>query len=193
MTQTAANVAAASPVATGGILVADVDSALPTDASTAVDAAFVALGYAGEGGLEPAGEGATLTDLRAWGGDIVATVTETKSITRFRFTLLEVFNADVAAFVFGAGNVTSTAAGVGTNSSIAIEDKGDDIPTKSLIFDMKYEGRKMRIVIPRGRCVVTAELPFTDNALSGYEVEVTALPDDTGVRSYRYLEADDAL
>lgn len=192
MTQTAANVAAGSPLATGGILVAPEGTALPTDETTALNAAFVALGYAGEGGLEPAGEGASVTDLRAWGGEVVATVTEQKSITRFRFTLLEVFNPEVAKFVFGTDNVTVTPAGVGTGTKIAIEERGDEPAIQAFAFDMKYEGKRMRIVVPRGRCIVTAELPFSDTALSGYECELTCLPDDTGVRTYRYFANDDA-
>lgn len=193
MTQTAANVAAGSPLATGGILAAPEGTALPVDESTTLDVAFKALGYAGEGGLEPSGEGATSTDLRAWGGDVVATVTEQKSITRFRFTLLEVFNGEVAKFVFGDSNVTVTPAALGVGTKIAIEDKGDEIPTKALVFDMKYEGKRMRIVVPRGKVTVTSELAYTDTGLSGYECEVTCLADDAGVRSYRYLANDDAL
>ena len=55
MAQTAQNVTAASPISTGGILVAPKGTALPTDTDTALNAAFKALGYVGEGGIEAAG------------------------------------------------------------------------------------------------------------------------------------------
>ena len=48
MAQLAANVSAASPISTGGVLVAPKGTALPTDETTALNAAFKALGYIGE-------------------------------------------------------------------------------------------------------------------------------------------------
>ena len=191
MAQKSSNVAAASPVATGGILVANKGTALPTDESTALNASFTALGYAGDGGLEPSGDGASYNDVRAWGGDIVASVLEQKSITKFTFTLLEVLNPDVAKLVFGDTNVTVTPATASAGTKIAILDKGDEIPRKSYVFDMKYGGKKMRIVIPDGQLAVTAERAFDDSDVTGYEVEVTCFPDASGVRSYRYYANDD--
>lgn len=193
MTQKAANVAAGSPVATGGILVAPIGTALPTSETVALNAAFKALGYCGEGGLEPSGDGASTNDIKAWGGDIVATVTESKSISKFKFTLLEVFSEEVAKLVFGDANVTYTAAAAGVPSKLAILDKGEDVPLKEYVFDMLFKGKKMRIVVPNGQLVVTSELPYTDSDLTGFECEVTCLPDSSGVRTYRYLANDDAL
>lgn len=192
MTQTAANVAAGAPLVTGGILVAPKGTALPTNETTALNVAFKVLGYAGAGGLEPSGDATSRKDVFAWGGDNVATLVENKSITRFKFTLIEVFNSEVAKFVFGSGNVTVTAAVPTTSGTkLAILDKGDDIAVQAFAFEMQYKGKKVRILAPQGQASVTAELAWTDADLTGYEIELTCLPDSSGVRTYRYFANDD--
>lgn len=192
MTQSAVNVIAGAPLVTGGILTAPKGTALPTDETTALNAAFKALGYAGENGLEPTGDATTLKDIFAWGGDNVASLVDGRSVSRFKSTLIEIFNSDVAKYIHGAGNVTVTAAVPGTSGTkLAILDKGADILTQPFIFDMKYQGKKARLVVPQARGNVTAELAWTDSDLTGYEVEWTALPDSNGVRVYRYYANDD--
>lgn len=191
--QNAANVAAASPLVSGGILAAPKGTALPTDEATALNAAFKAFGYASESGLEPSGDGASRKDIKAWGGDVVASVLESKSIRKFKFTLTEVFNADVAKTVFGAANVTVTAATTTAGTKLAIQDKGDEPAEQAYVFDMFYGGKKMRVVVPNGQLVVTAESPMVDTDLMGYECEITCLPDGAGVRTYRYFANDDLV
>jgi hypothetical protein len=192
MAQSAVNVIAGAPLVTGGILTAVKGTALPTNETTALNAAFKALGYAGEGGLEPSGDAASLKDIVAWGGDIVATLSESKSITRFKAVLIETMNADVNKYIHGAGNVTVTAAVPGTSGTkLAILDKGEDLLTQPFVFDMKYQGKKARIVAPLARGNVLSELAWTDSDLTGYEVEWTCLPDSSGVRVYRYYANDD--
>ena len=190
MAQLASNISAASPVATGGVLYAPKGTALPTDASAALNAAFKALGYVGEGGIEASGEGASYNDIIAWGGDIVASVLETKSITKYSFTLLEVFNEEVAKLVFGTTNVTVTPATSAAGTKLAILDKGAEVPRGAFAFEMAYGGKKMRYVFPDAQLAVTGEGPLVHSDITNYAVEITAYPDSSGVRSYRYLEND---
>ena len=190
MAQLASNISAASPIATGGVLYAPKGTALPTDASTALNVAFKALGYVGEGGIEASGEGASYNDIIAWGGDIVASVLESKSITKYSFTLLEVFNEEVAKLVFGTTNVTVTAATALAGTKLAILDKGAEVPRGAFAFEMAYGGKKMRYVFPDAQLAVTGEGPLVHSDITNYAVEITAYPDSSGVRSYRYLEND---
>ena len=193
MTQLAQNVTAASPVSTGGVLVAPKGTALPTDTATALNAAFKALGYVGEGGIKAAGDGASYKDIKAWGGDIVTSVLETKSIVKYSFSLLEIFTEEVAKLVFGASNVTFTAAAGAVPSKLAILDKGDEIPRKSYIFEMAYGAKKLRYCFPDAQMAVTGEGPLVHNDITNYQVEITAYPNSSGVRSYRYLKNDDPV
>lgn len=185
------DVAAASPLATGGILYAPKGTALPTSATATLDAAFTPLGLVGEDGLSPSPEGATKTDLRAWGGDVVARVTESQSIGRWDFTLLSIFDEDVAKFIHGTDNVAVTPATTTAGTKLAISETGEEIANCVLVFDMQYEGKRMRVVLPDADPEVTGELPFSHSALSGYTISTTALKDDSGNRAYRYYDNDD--
>ena len=128
--------------------------------------------------------------LKAWGGDTVTSVLETKSITKYSFTLLEVFGEEVAKLVFGTGNVTVAAATALAGTKLAILDKGDEIPRNAYVFEMAYGAKKMRYCFPDAQAVVTAEGPLVHNDITNYTVEITAYPNAAGVRSYRYLAND---
>lgn len=185
------DVAAATPLATGGISYAPKGTALPTSATSALDAAFKKLGLSGEGGLTPATEGASKTELRDWSGDVVARVTESQSIGRWTFDLISIFDADVEQFIHGEDNVTVTAATTSAGTKLAIQETGEEIENCVLVFDMKYEGKRMRIVLPDADPEVTGELAFARASLSGYSISATALKDSAGKRAYRYYENDD--
>lgn len=192
MAQNSVNVAAASPVTTGGLLYAPAGTALPTDEATALNAAFKALGYVGEDGIAPSGDAASLTDIIAWGGDTVMSLTESKSIERFQFTLIEYFNPEVNKHLFGSTNVTVTAPSGGAGTKQAIQSTGYEVPLVPYVFEMAFKGKKIRYVVPVGQLVVTAELPLVHTDAIGYECELTCLPNSAGVRTFRYLANTDA-
>lgn len=191
MTQTAANVAAASPVATGGMLVAPFGTALPTDATGALDAAFIPLGYINSDGIGDGSDAASTEDVFAWGGDQVATLETTGSIKRYVAKLIELFNEDVADFLYGEDNVTFTAAAGVDGSKLAILDKAEEILPCIVVFDMKYKGKRKRIVCANAQPQVTSEDPHVHTGISATEVTVTCLKDDSGVRQYIYMQNDD--
>jgi hypothetical protein len=191
MAQTTANVAAASPVATGGMLVAPLGTALPTNATVALDAAFIPLGYVSEDGVGDSSDAASTEDVFAWGGDNVASLSTTGSVKRYVAKLIELFNEDVANFLYGEANVTFTAAAGVDGSKLAILDKAEEIDACVVVFDMKYKGKRKRIVIANAQPQVTAEDAHVHTAISGTEVTVTCLKDDAGVRQYIYMQNDD--
>jgi hypothetical protein len=186
----ATNVAAGSPLVTGGILAAPVGTALPTTSDATLNVAFVGLGYAGEDGVVPSGDEATTTDLKAWGGTVVASLTDSSAVKRYSFTLIELFSEDVNEFIYGSGNVVVTAAGGGQGTRFAIEDKGTEPGPYSIVFDMMYGAKRMRKVIPNGTVKIIAERPYVDSDLTGWECEVTCLADADGTYVYNYLEDD---
>lgn len=193
MTQTAANVAAASPVATGGMLVAPFGTPLPTNATSTPNAAFIPLGYISVDGLGDGSDAASVEDIFAWGGDQVATLETTGSIKRYVAKLIELFNEDVANFVHGDDNVTFTAAAGADGSKLAILDKAEEIAPCIVMFDMKYKGKRKRIICANAQPQVTAEDPHVHTAISGTEVTVTCLKDEAGVRQYIYMQNDDIV
>lgn len=188
----ATNVAAGSPLSTGGVLAAPVGTALPTTAAAALNVAFDGLGLVSEDGLVPSGDSASTTDIKAWGGTIVASLTDTPATKKYTFTLIEVFNEDTNNFVFGDANVTVTAASGSVGTLTAILDKGTEPGAYSLVFEMRYGDKKRRGVVPNGTVKVLSERPYIDADITGYEIEVTCLADSSGVYVYWYLEDDDA-
>ena len=188
----ATKVAAGTPLVTGGILAAPLGSTLPTTADGSLDAAFKALGYAAEDGLVPSGDAASTTDIKAWGGAIVASLTDTPATKKYTFTLIEAFSRGVNEFVYGVGNVTFTAASGADGSRLVIEDKGTEPGSYVLAFELKYGNKKKRGIVPNGTVKILGERPYVDADVMGWECEVTALADADGVYVYWYLEDDDA-
>ena len=184
------NVASAKPKVGGGISYAPTGTALPTNATTALAAAYKPLGYVSEDGLVPTRD-TSIEKVKAWGGDVVAALMTDESES-FQFTLLEVFQQDVNNFVYGSANVTFTAAVPGTSpSKLTILDKGGKPAQCIFVFDMFSGAKNMRIVVPVADPVITGENPMTGDSLGGYEVTVEALKDTSGNRAYRYYDNDD--
>ena len=185
----ARNVAAAKPYAGGGIYWAPAGTPLPVDAANALDAAFKPLGYISNDGVQPSRE-TNIEKKTAWGGDVVAALLADESRS-FEFTLWEVFYDEVQKFVHGAENVVVTPATASTGTATAILDKGGKRPNVVLVFDMLHAKKRRRLVVGNADYNVTGELPYVDNDLSGYTVQVEAIKDETGVRVHEYLVQDD--
>lgn len=171
---------------TGGILVAPIGSTLPVAAATAPDAAFKALGYVSEDGLEPQGE-RSVNPVRDWNGDQIAQL-QTEHSVRFGLTLYAAWDSDVLKEVFGPDNITVTAATASTGTLITVAEDGAVLPLRSWIFDMRNEARRLRIVLPNAKISEITERPYVAGELAGFSVVIEAFPDATGKKSYRYYD-----
>ena len=187
----AQNASAASPVSTGGILVGPFGTAVPTDATTAVNAAIVALGYVGREGLRPVGSAPSFNDIFAWGGDLIDAPMESKGTTEFEFDLLEVMNPEVAKLVFGDSNVTTTPATALVGTTVSILEKGFVIPRKVVVFDMLYGGKKLRFAGSNAQLTKMEEGAYQDANIGYYRMRAKFFPNAAGVSLYRYLVNDD--
>lgn len=171
---------------TGGIMVAPLGTAVPTDGTTAPDAAFTKLGYVSEDGLVPQGE-RQVQAIKDWEADIIAQL-QTEHSVRFQFTLYSVFDADVLKAVFGPDNVTVTAPTATTGTLINVTETGSVLPHNAWVFGMKNENRKLRIVLPDAKISEVSENGFKSDTLMGFQCTVEAFKDTNGVKAYRYYD-----
>ena len=87
MSNDATKVSTGKPKVGGAVYWAPYGTALPTDATTALNAAFKCLGFVSEDGLTNENSPET-EDVKAWGGEVVATLQSEKTDT-FTFKLIE--------------------------------------------------------------------------------------------------------
>ena len=182
MANTVTNVSTGKPAVTGGVWAAVVGTTAPTDATTALAAAFKCLGYVSEDGLTNSNSPET-ENIKAWGGDIVLTPLTEKADT-FTFTLIEAINTEVLKVVYGDSNVTGTLAQGMTVTANAAE------PASHVwAFEMVLTGNTLkRVVVPDGVVTEIGDITYVDGEAVGYELTITARPDASGNTHYEYLK-----
>lgn len=183
MANTAANVTVGKPKVGGAIYVAPLGSTLPTDSTTALDAAFVCLGYVSEDGVTNSNSPES-DNVKAWGGDTVL-VLQTDRPDSFSLTLLEGLNEDVLKTIYGSSNVVVDAQG-----NITVKATADEMTGHAWVFEMIMKGnRAKRTVIPNGTISELGDIVYKDDEAVGYNVTIQDVPDSSGVYHYEYIAA----
>lgn len=181
-TNNAKNVTAGKPRIAGSIFRAPITATAPTSADSALGSAFKALGYVSEDGLRNNNSPQT-EDIKAWGGAIVMT-TLTGKEDRFTFKLIESLNKDVLSAVYGSNNVSGDLA-----SGITIRALAEQGEPSMYVFDMILtDGVLKRIVVPNATVSEMSEIAYVDNEPIGYEITITAVPDDEDCTHHEYIK-----
>lgn len=176
-----AHVTVGKPKVGGAIFWAPLGTKLPTDATTALNAAFANLGYISEDGVVNSNSPES-DDIKAWGGSTVLT-TQTGKTDTFQFTLIEALSVAPLQLVYGAANVTGD---LSTGITIKANDTQQD--SGCLVIDMIMRGGVLkRIVLPSAAVSEVGDISYTDSDAVGYQTTLTASPDTTGNTHYEYI------
>lgn len=179
----AANVRIDKPLSTGAILVAPLGTPVPTDASTAPDAAFKVAGYLMQGGVTNHND-RTSNNVVADGGDIVR-VASSDDTDSYEFTLIETNQVSVGMFR-GQANVTAV------GGVLTVRHNAEDLDHYALLIERIDNGKKRRIVAEDAQVTSRGDVQYQDSDASAMPVTMTCFPDENGDKSIEYIELADA-
>ena len=183
MANTVSNVTTGKPKVGGAVFWAPLGTTIiPTDTTTALDKAFVCLGYCSDDGVTNSSAPDTDT-VKAWGGDTVLRPNKGRDDT-FKLTLIEAKNPDVLKRVYNSGNVSGD-----LKTGLTVKVNSDDPEEGIWVIDMILRGNTAkRVVIPDGQVTDLGDITSDDGDPIGYEVTVSAAPDASGNTHYEYLK-----
>jgi hypothetical protein len=153
----------------GEIYVAPTGTALPTDTTTALNAAFKGLGYVSEDGITENVE-RSIDDLIAWQNATVVRSVVTDAKVTYEFTLWQT-NKDTQEFVSGATVTQSVPHGTFTLSP------GTTGGRKAFVFHIIDGAQIKRIAIAEAELTERGETVYASGEAIGYECTVTAYTD----------------
>lgn len=186
-TPSASKVVSGKPSLIGGAFRAPLGTTALTDATTPMPAAFNGLGYISEDGLSETVERST-DKKKAWGGDVVKVV-QTEFGASVKLTLIETFNSDVLKTVYGDDNVTVTApVDPKKNTTYAVKVNSKTLPHSAYAFDIRDGNGKIRLFIADGQVTEVGEVKYSDSDLTGYEVTISAFPDENGDVILKFMD-----
>lgn len=171
MTLTADNVRVG---VTGGIYFAPISTTLPTDTETALNVAFVEVGYISDDGVTQS-ISTDVNEIKAWqNGDTVRKVQTSHDVT-YAFTMIESSAAALTAYY-------------GNYSSGVVEITGDQLDHQAMVLEVEDGDHVIRIALPDAQITDRGDVVYQNGEEVGYPVTVTAYPDSSGVKAYMYID-----
>ena len=171
---------------TGAVQTADVGTAAPTDARTALPNAWGdGSGYVSQDGVTLSQNRSTET-IKDWGLNSVRTLL-TDFTGTIQYAELET-NQESMERMVGAANVTVTAANTTHGEQLKVAIGPELPPARAWCFSMKDEERRMRIFIPNGQVTAVADSQFIPNAGVVWPFTITYNDDGTGHCIYIFTD-----
>lgn len=160
----------------GYFFLAPAGTALPTDNTTALNAAFLNMGFLGDDGVNFSDSSSTETAYDANGDSIATSQGEIEKT--FTVTFREI-KKDSLAVLYGSANVTDA------DGKLTVHDKGPNDATYVGVFEIRLkDGRKWRRVVPQCQPGELGDQTIVYNELVGRELTMAALLDSTSGSYY---------
>lgn len=178
-----AQVTAGKPKVGGHVFRAPIGTTLPTDASTALNAAFIDMGYISEDGVTNSNSPESSV-VNAWGGTPVLTIQESKEDT-YQLTFISAENVEVQKMVYGDTNVTGTIA-----DGLTVKANATELEEASYVIEMIAKGNiAHRVVIPAAKPSEIGDIVYNDTDPVGYEITLSCSADAQGNTHYEYWKS----
>lgn len=189
--QSSANVTFSKPGTSanksGYIWVAPLGTAIPTDATSELDTAFVGLGYLSEDGLTEPASFEPGDDIVAAGGDTVAQADPTFSKT-WTGTCIEALNEDLLKVSYGSSNVTVENATSEKDGTITVKEQAGSVEHHVIVIDEALKGgRKRRNVMADATFLITGDISHVHTALVNFDFTINAYPTATQPAQTQYI------
>lgn len=168
---------------TGGVNIAALGSTLPTDATSALDAAFTPCGYVSEDGVTLA-QNYNTVDIKDWSRSTVRTLLD-EFTGEISFKFIQTGYDELCA-IFGAENVSKTAATALSGEKIKVSIGAHLAKPKCFAFNMKDGDAKVRIVLPNAQAVPDGDVSFVANEAISWGCKLTCNADSNGESIYIY-------
>lgn len=171
---------------TGALMKGTSSASAPTDARTALGTGWSsAAGYISESGITLNINRST-TALKDWGLNTVR-VASTDFTTNITGEFLQM-DGDTATTLFGASNVTVTAATSSKPANVKISIGPDMPPAGKFCFNMKDGDRRGRIYIPNGQITQVGSPTFVPGAGNVWPFTLECYDDGTGHSVYVHMD-----
>lgn len=174
---------AAQPRITGALRNAPKGTAAPTDATAALDPAFIDCGWIGEDGFTESTTRDSEKKRKLGGG--IARVLQTEFGSTITFTFLETMNLNVLKRVYGEANVTSDGDG-----NVTVKRNAAPLPRESWVIDLQDGTALDRSYIPDGQITEIGDVQRVHSDLVMYEVTIDCFEDDEGNTIIGHLYSD---
>lgn len=146
---------------TGAVYVANEGVTAPTDATTTLGASWSDGGYVDENGISLTVNRPT-TPIRDWSKGAVRNIlTEFSGSISVNFLQVDEFSAQR---VFGADNVTKTAATLSAGELIKVSIGAELPPIEAWCFNMKDGDARIRVFCPRAQITDVAQMDYKPDA-----------------------------
>lgn len=171
---------------TGAVAVANVGVTAPTDARAALPSEnWSTGGYIDENGLSLS-INKSVTALKDWSQSVVRKMlTDYDGTASCAFLQMDQFAAER---LFGASNVTVTAANTTHGEQMKIGIGADLPPIQAFCFSMKDGNARIRVFIPKGQITEIGDVSFVPGSGNVWPATIATYDDGTGHSIYVFFD-----